>query len=237
MSDNGQNGKTVYVHHSWLFLAFLTVLLIPIIALLYFGVLSVAFEKVGFSPLTVLLILAACLIGSFINIPVGKVTSKVPIVRDETVTRFGMTYRVPRVYYGESVTVVAVNVGGALIPTGVCVYLLAESAFSTILLSFVAVLVVALITHLVARPVKGVGVTSPVFVSPIVAAVMAFILSPAHPIVLAYVGGVLGTLIGADLMNLRKIPQLGAGVASIGGAGTFDGVFLTGIIAVLLAAL
>jgi uncharacterized membrane protein len=44
-------------------------------------------------------------------------------------------------------------------------------------------------------------------------------------------------LIGADLFNLRKIGNLGAPVASIGGAGTFDGIFLNGILAVLLAAL
>jgi uncharacterized membrane protein len=36
-------------------------------------------------------------------------------------------------------------------------------------------------------------------------------------------------------MNLDKIQGLGAPIASIGGAGTFDGIFLTGIIAVLLA--
>jgi hypothetical protein len=37
------------------------------------------------------------------------------------------------------------------------------------------------------------------------------------------------------LLNLGKIQGLGAPVASIGGAGKFDGIFLTGIIAVLLA--
>jgi uncharacterized membrane protein len=44
-------------------------------------------------------------------------------------------------------------------------------------------------------------------------------------------------LIGADLTNLDKVRGLGAPVASIGGAGTFDGIFLTGILAVLLASL
>jgi len=42
-------------------------------------------------------------------------------------------------------------------------------------------------------------------------------------------------LIGADLLNLGQIQGLGAPVASIGGAGTFDGIFITGILAVLLA--
>jgi len=46
----------------------------------------------------------------------------------------------------------------------------------------------------------------------------------------------MGTLIGADLLNLGRIQGLGAPVASIGGAGTFDGIFLTAILAVLIAA-
>jgi uncharacterized membrane protein len=58
-----------------------------------------------------------------------------------------------------------------------------------------------------------------------------------HAAPLAYVSGSLGTLIGADLLNLPSLRSLGAPVASIGGAGTFDGIFLTGIIAVLLASL
>jgi uncharacterized membrane protein len=51
----------------------------------------------------------------------------------------------------------------------------------------------------------------------------------------AYVAGTLGTLIGGDLLHRRQVTTLATPVASIGGAGTFDGVFLTGIIAILLA--
>ena len=43
---------------------------------------------------------------------------------------------------------------------------------------------------------------------------------------LAYIGGSLGVPIGADLLNLGLLRRLGAPVASIGGAGTFDGIFL-----------
>ena len=229
--------KTIYVHHSYLFFAILVALLIAVVALVFFGAISIAFKNIGFTPVTILLILAATLIGSFINIPLLKLKTNVPVIREESGSWFGMTYRIPQVEYGEAVTLVAVNVGGALIPTAVCIYLLIKSAPSIILLSFIGVLAVALVTHLVARPVKGVGITTPMFIPPIAAAVAALILSPAHPITIAYVSGVLGTLIGADLLNLRKIPELGASVASIGGAGTFDGVFLTGIIAVLLAGL
>ena len=235
MSGNGN--RTIYFHHSYLFLAILIALLIPVIALVFVGVLSVAFEKVGFTPLDILLILAATLIGSSINIPVGKLKSTTPIIREKTVNWLGITYRIPQVAYGESYTVVAVNVGGALIPAAVCIYLLIKSSASTIILSLIGVAVVALVTHLVARPVKGVGITTPVFIPPLTAAIAALILSPTHALTIAYVSGVLGALIGADLSNLGKVPALGAPVASIGGAGTFDGVFLTGIIAVLLAAI
>jgi len=94
--------------------------------------------------------------------------------------------------------------------------------------------VVAFITYLVARPVKGLGIATPAFIPPIAAALMAYVLPSTTPAVTAYTSGVLGTLIGADLTNLHKIPSLGAKIASIGGAGTFDGIFLSGIISTLL---
>jgi uncharacterized membrane protein len=52
---------------------------------------------------------------------------------------------------------------------------------------------------------------------------------------LAYVSGSLGTLVGADIANLDKLRGLGTPIVSIGGAGTFDGIFLAGVLAVLLA--
>jgi len=229
--------KTIYFHHNLLFFAVLLFLLLAVVALIFFGAVSIAFENVGFTPLTILLILLATLVGSFINIPLFRLRTTVPMVHDHYVNWFGIPYRVPHIEYGTTVTVVAINVGGALIPTAVSIYLLARSSVSLISLSIIGVFAVALVTHLVARPVKGVGIATPVFIPPIAAAVAAFILSPSDPRIVAYVGGTLGTLLGADLLNLSKIPKLGAPVASIGGAGTFDGVFLTGIIAVLLTKL
>jgi uncharacterized membrane protein len=77
----------------------------------------------------------------------------------------------------------------------------------------------------------------PAFIPPLVAAVVSVIFSHDNAPVLAYIGGTLGTLIGADILNLDKIKNLGAPVASIGGAGTFDGIFLSGIMGVILAAI
>jgi uncharacterized membrane protein len=99
----------------------------------------------------------------------------------------------------------------------------------------IAVIAIAFIIHTMATPVRGVGIAVPVFVPVVATAIIAFILSREYAAPLAYIGGSVGTLIGADLLNLDKITGLGAPVASIGGAGTFDGIFLTGILAVLLA--
>jgi uncharacterized membrane protein len=52
---------------------------------------------------------------------------------------------------------------------------------------------------------------------------------------LAFAAGVLGPLIGADLLHLREVNKISTGVASIGGAGTFDGIVISGLIATLLA--
>ena len=86
-----------------------------------------------------------------------------------------------------------------------------------------------------ARPMPGVGIAEPTFMPFLVTVGIVLVLSRKNAAPLAYIAGSLGTLIGADLMNLGRIRGLGAPVASIGGAGTFDGIFLTGILAVLLA--
>jgi uncharacterized membrane protein len=132
-------------------------------------------------------------------------------------------------------TVIAVNVGGAVIPTVMSIYLLFTHHLWT--KGLIATAVVALIIHWLANPVAGVGIAVPVFMPAVITAIVAVLLSRQEAAPLAYIGGGLGTLIGADITNLDKVAGLGAPVASIGGAGTFDGIFLTGILAVLLASL
>ena len=98
-----------------------------------------------------------------------------------------------------------------------------------------AIAIVTAVSYLISRPLPGIGIGMPVFVAPVVAALVAVLLSPAHSAALAYVGGTLGVLIGADLLRVKDIRRMGTPLAAIGGAGTFDGIFMTGIVAVLLA--
>jgi uncharacterized membrane protein len=145
-----------------------------------------------------------------------------------------MTYVVPVVMNWPG-TVIAVNVGGALIPGLLSLLLLARHQLW--IRGAVATFAVAAVCHMVARPVPGLGIALPGFVPPLTAAAVALIASPRQAGPLAYICGSLGTLIGADLLNLDKLQGLGAPVASIGGAGTFDGVFLAGVLGVLIASL
>ena len=65
-------------------------------------------------------------------------------------------------------------------------------------------------------------------------AIVSLLIDPQQSAPLAYISGTLGVLIGADLARLGDIRKMGTPIASIGGAGTFDGIFLSGIVAVLL---
>jgi uncharacterized membrane protein len=213
--------------------------LFSILVLLFFGliiliqlrILRYAYMKLGVGPGMALALLFGSLIGSYFNIPVTILPGKT-IQTGEVVDFYGMSYVVPLVSSWPG-TVLAVNVGGAVIPTLMSTYLMLR--YQLWARAAIAVIVIALVIHSMATPVQGVGIAVPVFAPVVTTAILAFILSREYAAPLAYIGGSMGTLIGADLMNLDKIGGLGAPVASIGGAGTFDGIFLTGILAVLLA--
>ena len=220
------------------FLAFYAIIFFFVLAfffvLLEIHVISYAFVALGLPPEMAFTALLVSLIGSYINIPITRVASGQPH-QAEVVRSFGIRYRVPTRYVTDS-TIVAVNVGGAIVPVLISVYLLMQMP-SIVVPSLIGVAIVTAIVHRFAIPVPGMGIATPMLIPPIVAAACGYFLgsSEHHRDAVAFISGVIGTLIGADLLNLRKLRDLGAPVASIGGAGTFDGIFLTGIVAVLLA--
>ncbi len=208
-----------------------------VFVLIEIGVIHYAFQMVGLPPDLAFLALLASLIGSYINIPLTRIRSAGAHPM-HVVNSFGVRYRVPTRFAGDGTTTIAINVGGAIVPILISLYVLSIQQ-SAIVPAMIGVVIVSAVVNRFARPVPGLGIATPMFIPPIVAALSAWFLaglSGSHHVdAIAYVSGVMGTLIGADILNLRKIGDLGAPVASIGGAGTFDGVFLTGIVAVLLA--
>jgi len=190
-----------------------------------------AYEKLGVSPHHVVALLVATLVGSRFNLPVATLRGE-QLAVERVVNVFGVPYVIPAVAEGGR-TVIAVNLGGAVIPTLFSGWLLATRG--PLLPALLTTAIVTAAVHALARPVRGVGIVVPTLLPPLVAAGTALLLASGSAPVAAYVGGTLGTLVGADLLNLARLRGLGAPVASIGGAGTFDGIFVTGILAVLLA--
>jgi uncharacterized membrane protein len=226
-------GQLHYLPLSPAFFSILVVLFVVVLILIQLGVLRYAYMRLGLSPGAALVLLFGSLLGSYFNIPVAELPER-QVFSGQEVDFFGMRYTVPVVTEWPG-TMIAVNVGGAVIPTLMSIYLLAKNRLWV--RGVVATAIVAAACHLLSHPVPGVGIAEPVFVPSAITAVAALLLSHDHAAALAYISGSLGTLIGADLLNLDKVQGLGAPVASIGGAGTFDGIFLIGILAVLIASL
>jgi uncharacterized membrane protein len=221
-----------------LFFAVLVGIFFVLLLLIQLGILRYAYMRLGVSSTSAFMLLAASLLGSYFNIPVWHLPSETVSAARE-IDFFGMRYVVPTVVQWPG-TIVAANVGGAVIPTLMSVYLLVRNRLW--IEGAVATAIVTAMTHWLAEPVRGIGIAEPIFVPAAVTAVTSVLLAytraaPETAAPLAYISGSLGTLIGADLLNLDRINGLGAPVASIGGAGTFDGIFITGIIAVLLASI
>jgi uncharacterized membrane protein len=214
------------------FFSILVGILAIVFILIELRLLRYAYLNLGVGPGTAMLLLVGSLVGSFFNIPIAELPPE-RVMSDQVVSFLGMHYVVPHVTLSHPV--IAVNVGGAVIPTVMSIYLLAK--YELWGKGLAATAIVAFIIHWLANPVPGIGIAVPVFMPAVITAVVALILSRPYAAPLAYIAGGLGTLIGADITNLDKVAGLGAPVASIGGAGTFDGIFLTGILAVLLASL
>ena len=219
---------------------FLFLILMCLLPVFLYDTARAILTKLGLSPQGAGLTVLAIFFGSLINIPVHQ------IVRDELQpdVRFGpigryfeRDYR--RVY---SRTLIAVNVGGCVIPVLLAVQQMLRVAqfgdnaiFGTLIVSALSIGV----CYLIARPVQGIGIMMPGLIPPLVCVLSAWILMPSAPpeqrTAAAFIGGVLGPLIGADLLHLKDIAKTPVGIMSIGGAGTFDGIILSGMLAALLS--
>jgi uncharacterized membrane protein len=167
------------------------------------------------------------LLGSHVNVPLYAMSVE-RLLPAQNVAVFGRAYVAPPLQE-DGVTIIAINVGGALLPLilSLCLFLRSRVRWRMLL----GIAVVAAIVHSLARIAPGVGIAVPMIVPPLAAAAVGFVLAFRQAPPVAYVSGSMGALVGADLWNLQRIGELGAPVVSIGGAG----VFLTGIIAGLLA--
>ncbi|PIR72088.1 MAG: hypothetical protein COU42_02735 [Candidatus Nealsonbacteria bacterium CG10_big_fil_rev_8_21_14_0_10_36_24] len=197
---------------------------LPILFLLvFFRLISLGFEKLGLSSEATILTLLLMLICSGVNIPL----TRKKLVYIEKSSFFGL-FKTPKL----RASGITINLGGAIIPILLSFYFLSKVSLEPVL---IATFLMVLVSKILARPIPDKGITIPAIIPPIFAVLFAWILAPEFMAPCAFVSGVLGTLIGADILNLRKAKKIGPGLLSIGGAGVFDGIFLVGIISALLA--
>lgn len=183
------------------FILLFFLVIVVLIFIIEIGVIEYAYERIGIDRRYVFGLLLLSLLGSCVNIPIAELPAE-RVLSNQQISFFGVRYVIPFVKESPR-TVIAVNFGGAIVPTLLSVYLLMKNGM--VGQSLVAIAVVTIVVHWVARPILGVGIAVPMFVPSLAATATALFLSTTSAPALAYI------------------------------AGTFDGIFLTGIIAVLLA--
>ena len=212
-----------------LFLLFL--ILLPFIWFaLTIDVVQAAAAKLGFSSNIALLLLIAVIIGGTVNIPLYRIEAPTDLLEDFIAMYQRQFWGIP-LFQTKQVTVIALNVGGGLIPTLLALYQFQQANPLSILLVSA---IVTTVSYFAAHVTPGIGIQMNPLLAPLTAALSAMLLANGQIPAVAFAGGVLGTLIGADLLHLKDISSMGGGVLSIGGAGVFDGIALCGLFALLL---
>lgn len=193
------------------------------------------------------LITLASLAASAIHLVIYEANRVVYMPFKASISFMGIIYDTQTYWVGRKRTVLSINVGGALIPVTVSAaltYLICVNYPSLAIPMAISILVTSILVNKISRVMPHIGVVTPILAPPILAALASFIMVsftlsqyPYIAPVIAYVIGVLSTLIGADILNIKKVLDMAPDIADIGGAGTFDGIFFTGILAIFYAAI
>lgn len=192
-------------------------------------------KTLGMPVLHVVTLYEMLLITAIFNIPVYEFKS----ARDSE-TRYaaylGGKYQLP-VWHGHN-TIVSINFGGCIVAIFASVLLALQLNPLTVLLS---IAVVSLGVFLTSRPSRSIGFYVPPYVPPVLAVVVSLVAlhiyagdaSLFQVGRLGFVSGVFGTLIGTSLLNVTRMHKIGTSFISVGGIGSFDGIFLSGVLATI----
>ncbi|MFW9864405.1 MAG: DUF1614 domain-containing protein [Candidatus Thorarchaeota archaeon] len=216
----------------------LAILMFAMMSLFLIQAAGVAFIQIGIPIWLVILIVPGSLLGSLVNIPLYTIKAESPaMVEAPYLSEWGFSFPIIQPETPQE-TKISINLGGAMIPVIVSGYLVLLNLLSIVPI-LLATTAVTIAVHQIARIEPTMGIVTPALLPPLAAVMATLAVGLMFPGIInlyaiAYIAGTLGTLIGADFLNLGKLSQLKTDAASIGGAGTWDGVFLTGILAVVL---
>ncbi len=222
----------------------LLVLLFFIIAILlsfkiYSTVLSIVGIRLGIASGVGLALLVGVTFCSQINIPLYVVAVRQGQVKYELFPIWLLKSNNPAYKTRfQSHTFVGINLAGGLTPLVLALYQFSRTPPSAIL---TVAAIIAVISYFFVTVVPGMGVYTKsrlFWLMSLIAALAALrTVGTGHTAAsVAFAGGVLGTLIGADLLHLKDLqPEKAIVPLNIGGAGLDDGIALCGLYSLLIA--
>lgn len=227
-------------------LGLVAVALLCLVPLIWIEALHAALTRLHLSGPVAALAVVGILAGSLVNLPVWRKPVDSPQVVEWTrvanETSAGEQW-VPKIRAARGEPVLFVNLGGCLIPLIIALWearFVVAAGGQPLAALAVAVGLNVLASNRLARPLGNLGVGLPLWVSPVVSLAVSWALlgneagAEWRPAV-AFTSGVLGPLVGADLWHAWRTRGNWPRGLVLGGAGTFDGIVLSGILAALLA--
>ncbi|HHX02289.1 MAG TPA: DUF1614 domain-containing protein [Firmicutes bacterium] len=186
-------------------------LLLITAALIYFGAAQRVLDRMRLTDSQALLFIGLMIGGSFIDIPLYQGTVEI-----------------------------SVNVGGALVPLALCIYLLlrtdtARERVRGIVAALVTAGIVFAVSQLTEFGPTDRALIDPMWLFSIVAGVVGYLAGRSRRS--AFIAGTLGIILTDVIHTVRALATGIPTTAALGGAGIFDTVVIAGIIAVLLAEL
>lgn len=219
--------------------------------LIFVDLADTALRNLHLSPQAAVLVLIGMIFGSLFNIPIARfpLDKEVDVPVFESLAGIQLMPQMKRL---RQESIIAVNLGGCIIPVLLAVWLsrfIVAGGPTAIMVTLVGIAFNTFVCYRTSRLVPGMGIAMPVFIPPLAAVVATWfgfgIIGPMlgdlgvdfRPLYapVAFVIGISGPLIGADLLHWNEFKKLDAPSISIGGAGTWDGIVLSGMIASLLA--
>ncbi|MEW6522001.1 MAG: DUF1614 domain-containing protein [Bacillota bacterium] len=187
-----------------------TIILIVVAILVYFGLAQRVLDRMRMTDRAALGVIALLIAGSFVNFRLLAPPAEL-----------------------------MVNVGGALVPLGVAIWLIvtADEAMEKVRGSLAAVITgVAVYGAIkILNPEEQTMFIDPVFAFAIIAGIVGYLAGRSRRS--AFIAGITGVILGDIFhyieLTVRRLP----GRTWLGGAGAFDSVVIAGLLAVLLAEL
>ena len=218
----------------------LIALVIILIPLLILGIIGAAFTRLGFSWIAALAVVLLMLFGSFVTIPVYRIRRDMIRVSHNEASVFDVC--VPCASAQVWDTTISLNLGGAVIPVCVSLYMVYRAILITgtslVFTVCAGITMVAIITFVSTRLVTCAGIQVPLLIPGLTALLAGLLLAGGTGLtaaVTAFVSGVTGVLLGGNVANLYRIKDLEVPEISIGGAGTFGSIFICCMLPALIA--